>query len=74
MLATSDPRSDSLSRNARYHSRLKPSNRWSERALLNENSATIAIGRNMHEEERGDVEPQRPHSTSSRAALAAERR
>ena len=47
-LATSDPRSDSLSRNASYHWRLKPSKFCTERTLLNENSTTTPSGRNMN--------------------------
>ena len=47
-LAISDPRSDSFSRNARYHWRLKPSKFCSERTLLNENSTTTTSGRNMN--------------------------
>ena len=45
-LATSEPRSDSLSKNARYHSRLSPSIRCSERCELNENTTTSTIGAN----------------------------
>ena len=48
MLAISDPRSDSLSRNAWYHWRLKPSKSCSERRLLNENSTTTTSGMNMN--------------------------
>ena len=40
------PRSDSLSKNASYHWRLKPSKFCTERTLLNENSTTTASGRN----------------------------
>jgi hypothetical protein len=47
-LAISDPRSDSLSRNARYHSKLKPWKFCSERTLLNENSTTTTSGANMN--------------------------
>ncbi len=45
-LATSEPRSDSFSKNARYHSRLSPSSRWSERCELNEKTTTSTIGAN----------------------------
>ena len=48
MLATSDPRSDSLSRNDSYHWRLKPSKFCTERTPLNENSTTTTSDRNMN--------------------------
>ena len=47
-LAISDPRSDSFSKNARYHSRLSPSIRCSERCELNENTTTSTIGANRN--------------------------
>ena len=47
-LAISEPRSDSLSKNARYHSRLSPSIRCSERCELNENTTTSTIGANRN--------------------------
>ncbi len=46
MLATSESRSDSDSKNVSYQRRLKPSKFCSERLELNENRITSTIGTN----------------------------